>query len=295
MQQLEALRKRIESTESLLSVTRTMKTLAAVNIRHYERAVESLAVYSETIELGLQIVLRTWHDRIALAEHTLSDTLGAIIFGSEQGLAGQFNERIAAYALDRMRPLKADPRKRRVLVLGTRVIGHLEDGGQPVAEAAPVPSSLAGITSAVHEVLLEVETWRAVHDIDQILLFYNTPAAGASYEPVMQWLVPVDPAWLARLQSRPWDSRVLPTFFMDGERLLSALVRQHLFVSLYRAFAESLASENAARLAAMQAAEQNIEDRLGVLRTQHHHFRQSSITEELLDIAAGFEALTGRR
>jgi F-type H+-transporting ATPase subunit gamma len=78
---------------------------------------------------------------------------------------------------------------------------------------------------------------------------------------------------------------------MDWNRLFSSLIQQYLFVSLYRAFAESLASENAGRLASMQAAERNIEDLLEELNSQFQQQRQSSITEELLDIVAGFEAL----
>jgi F-type H+-transporting ATPase subunit gamma len=81
---------------------------------------------------------------------------------------------------------------------------------------------------------------------------------------------------------------------MDREALFSSLVREYLFVSLYRAFAESLASENASRLASMQAAEKNIEERLRELSAQYHQQRQMSITSELLDIVSGFEALTGK-
>jgi F-type H+-transporting ATPase subunit gamma len=81
---------------------------------------------------------------------------------------------------------------------------------------------------------------------------------------------------------------------MDRARLLYDLLGQYLFVTLYQALAESLASENAARLAAMQAAENNIEERLKDLRLQYNQLRQSTITEELLDIVAGFEALTGK-
>ena len=78
---------------------------------------------------------------------------------------------------------------------------------------------------------------------------------------------------------------------MPAERLLSHLVRQYLFVSLFRACAESLASENASRIAAMQAAEKNIEERLDEFQDAFNKMRQSAITEELLDIVAGFEAL----
>jgi len=81
---------------------------------------------------------------------------------------------------------------------------------------------------------------------------------------------------------------------MEWDGLFSSLIREYLFVSLYRAFAESLASENASRLASMQVAERNIEDRLVDLSAQFHQQRQSSIDEELFDLVAGFEALTGK-
>jgi F-type H+-transporting ATPase subunit gamma len=80
---------------------------------------------------------------------------------------------------------------------------------------------------------------------------------------------------------------------MDWNRLFSWLIREYLFVSLYRAFAESLASENASRLASMQVAERNIENRLDELSAQYHQQRQSAIDAELFDLVAGFEALGG--
>ena len=78
---------------------------------------------------------------------------------------------------------------------------------------------------------------------------------------------------------------------MDKYKLTSALFRQYFFVILYRACAESLKSESTSRLAAMQMAEKNITERLNELNTQFNQQRQTTITEELLDIVAGFEAL----
>jgi len=79
---------------------------------------------------------------------------------------------------------------------------------------------------------------------------------------------------------------------MEPSALLAALVRQHLFISLFRAGAESAASEHATRLAAMQAAERNIDDHLDEMNGAYRQRRQALITEELLDVVAGFEALT---
>jgi F-type H+-transporting ATPase subunit gamma len=80
-------------------------------------------------------------------------------------------------------------------------------------------------------------------------------------------------------------------FTMEKGELFSTLIREYLFVSLFRSMAESLASENAARLASMQGAEKNIEERLDELYTAFHQQRQMAITEELLDIVSGFLAL----
>lgn len=79
----------------------------------------------------------------------------------------------------------------------------------------------------------------------------------------------------------------------DDVETLRALIREYLFVSLFRACAESLASENASRLAAMQRAEKNIDELLDGLNGTFHRVRQSGIDEELFDVVASFEALAG--
>ena len=78
-----------------------------------------------------------------------------------------------------------------------------------------------------------------------------------------------------------------------GTTTLRALIREYLFISLFRACAESLASENASRLAAMQRAEKNIDELLEDLNRTFHRLRQSGIDEELFDVVSGFEALSG--
>ncbi len=98
----------------------------------------------------------------------------------------------------------------------------------------------------------------------------------------MQHLLPLDRDWLEHLGEEEWPTRMLPTFFLPWDRLFAALVREYFFVSLHRAVIQSLASENASRLAAMQAAERNIRDRIDELKTQMNRQRQNAITVELL-------------
>ncbi len=291
METLEGLKRKIRSAHELQSVVRTMKALAAVSIRQYERAVESLEQYNRTVLLGLRAVLKNRPQEAGSAREAATDHLGAIVFGSDQGMCGQLNEQIATYALDRMDELGIENNRRTILAVGDRVGSRLQGDRQPVADVFSVPSSLAGVTPSVQQVLLQILAWTQEQGIQRVELYYSEQLSGASYEPRTIRLLPVDRAWLARIEEEPWPTRVLPDFSMGWDALFSALIRQYLFVSLYRAFAESLASENASRLAAMQNAERNIDERLTELRGRFNQQRQSTITEELLDIVSGFEAL----
>lgn len=290
MQTIEPLKRKIKSAQDLLSVVKTMKVLAAVSIRQYENALESLVEYNRTVEMGLQVILKQKPEGIRIAEPVLKERLGAIIFGSDQGMVGQFNEVIARHAVREINKLQVKQKNCTVMAVGMRVISSLEEAGQPVEEFFSPPGSTAAITPAVEDLALKMEEWRSQQKIDQIVICYNRER-GASYSPHTIHLLPVDPGWFQDLVQKPWPSRTIPFFTMDWNRLFSSLIQQYLFVSLYRAFAESLASENAGRLASMQAAERNIEDLLEELNSQFQQQRQGSITEELLDIVAGFEAL----
>ncbi len=293
MELLETLNRKIEIAGELQSLVRVMKVLAAVSIREYAQAVESLVEYERTIEMGLQIAMRNRPRE--LAKPAQNKRLGAVIFGSGLGLCGKFNEQIASYAVDRMNELKIEREERTILALGERVVAPLEKEGEHVEERFYFFGNHHGITQVMQRVLIKIEEWHRQRGIDRIVVFYNRPVSQASFHPNMLYLFPLDTEWLLSLAEREWNSRSLPTFTMEWEKLFSSLIRQYLFLSLYRAFVESLASENASRLASMQMAEKNIGDKLKELRMQFYSQRQTSITLELLDIVTGFEALEGDR
>ena len=108
----------------------------------------------------------------------------------------------------------------------------------------------------------------------------------------MQRFLPLDEQWKDTLQEMPWPTKLLPQIAGAVQPTLAALINGYLFTSLFKACVESLASENASRLEAMQRAEKNISDLLEDLNKKYHRLRQSSIDEELFDVVSGFEALT---
>jgi F-type H+-transporting ATPase subunit gamma len=290
-----SLRRKIGSAGDLQSVVRSMKALAASSIGQYERSVQALTDYYRTVELGLSICFRHSASAEPMTEtNGRADvtSVGAIVFGSDQGLVGQFNEVVADFAVESLAVLPAKPQ---VWAVGERAHARLADAGLPLVGVFVVPTSVEAITPLVGQILVETEGRHNRGAITELYLFYNRPSSAAVYAPVSQRLLPLDTTWRNNLAELPWPTASLPEVMGGGTETLQALIREYLFVSLFRACAESLASENASRLAAMQRAERNIDELLEDLNGAFHRLRQSNIDEELFDVISGFEALTAHK
>jgi F-type H+-transporting ATPase subunit gamma len=287
-----SLRRKIGRAGDLQSVVRTMKGLAASSIGQYEESVQALADYARTVELGLSAC---FHEgpRPPLPAVTVKGRpnaiVGAVVFGSDQGLVGQFNDVVTDFAI---KTLAALPGKTHAWAVGDRVRVRLSEAGLPLVGLFPVPGAASGITALVAEILLETESHR---DMAELYLIHNRPTSESGYAPVGQRLLPLDERWRRELAQRPWPTKQVPEVMGAGASAVRALIREYLFVSLFRACAESLASENASRLAAMERADKNIDDLLETLHSTFHRVRQRSIDEELFDVVSGFEALTAPR
>jgi|SRR5579863_307557 len=291
----ESLRRKIGSAGDLQSVVRTMKALAASSIGQYEKSVRSLADYYRAVELGLSACFREYRPASTPAERPGSSqahAVSAIVFGSDQGLVGQFNDIIADYAI---KSLAALPGKAQVWAVGGRVHARLVDAGVPPIGLFAVPNSVQAIAPLVGQIQIESEAQRDDSGHPSLWVFHNRSLSGALYEPVGQRMLPLDAQWQRDLARVRWPSVNLPEVMGAGTTTLQALIREYLFLSLFRACAESLASENASRLAAMQRADKNINDLLDALHGDFNQLRQSSIDEELFDVISGFEALGGSR
>jgi F-type H+-transporting ATPase subunit gamma len=286
-----SLGRKINSAAELQSVVRTMKALAASSIGQYEQSVKAVADYSRSIELGLGACFREIRHQSPMMEPTTASgaaVIGAVVFGSDQGLVGKFNELVADYAL---KTLAAMPCKPQLWVVGEQVYSRLADSGLPLRALFNVPTSVQAISPLVGQLLLAYQAFDSRERVGEFYLFYNHPASGAVFAPVSQRLLPLDEVWRRQIAELPWPRPNLPEV-MGGGETLRALIREYLFVSLFRACAESLASENASRLAAMQRADKNIDELLENLHSAFHRLRQSGIDDELFDVISGYEALS---
>jgi len=287
-----SLRRKIDSAGDLQSVVRTMKALAASSIGQYEQSVSALADYYRTVEIGLGACFREsdpMGSGMAREEHVDAGTSGAVVFGSDQGLVGQFNDVIAEYAI---KALAALPGKPQVWAVGERVHARLADAGLSPAGLFAVPNSIQAIPSLIGQILVESQGRDGRDTAAELYLFYNRPESAGGYAPVGQRLLPLDQEWHRNLAEQSWPTKNLPEIVGGGRATMRALIREYLFVSLFRACAASLASENASRLAAMQRADKNIDELLARFESSFHRVRQNGIDEELFDVVSGFEALS---
>jgi F-type H+-transporting ATPase subunit gamma len=288
---MQSLSRKIAGAGDLQGVVTAMKALAASSIGQYEKAVHSLDDYYHTVELGLSACLRQAEPTQLPPHKPRKDTgpIGAVVFGSDQGLVGRFNEVIVDLALDTLKQLPG--KTKQILAVGDRVHSLLTDANFAPVSLLAVPTSVHGITPLIGQVLIEIQTARDKGEVVQVYLFHNCPKPGATYQPVHKRLLPFDREWRSKLAAMPWPTKELPQIVDGRTPALDAFISGYLFVLLFQACAESLNSENASRLSAMQRAEKNIKQILEDLNLEFHRVRQESIDEELFDVVSGFEAL----
>lgn len=285
---IASLRHKIASATELGSVVRTMKAMAASSIGQYENAVRSQDDYYRTVQLGLAACFRQnelIRDESPIAQ-TETGPNGVIVFGSDQGLVGEFNEVMVDFVIKTLAKL---PGKTVVWSVGERIQSQLTETNLTAVESFVLPNSINAITSLVGQILIEMETQREKGAVSQVYLVHNRPESGAVYAPVIQQLLPLDKLWQHNLMKLQWPTKNLPEVINNSEETLRAFIREYLFVTIFRACAESLASENASRLAAMQRAEKNINELKVDLTRTFHRLRQQEIDEELFDVLSGFE------
>jgi F-type H+-transporting ATPase subunit gamma len=285
------LRRKISGAGDLQGVVRAMKALAASNIAGFERAVTALEGYSRTIELGLAACFRNAPPAPQSAKAHKAPALGVVIFGSDQGLVGRFNEILLEFAQKELDTRAKKPA--RIWAAGDRMHSLIADSGLKPGPVLHLPSSVTAITPFVGRLLIEIGAAHQKGEVKEVVVFHNHPLTASAYEPASKRLLPLDQIWQHKLATLPWPNKCVPEVMGEVTAELDAFIRGYLFVTLFQACAESLASENASRLAAMQRAEKNIKGILEELNREYHSKRQEAIDEELFDVISGFEALKG--
>lgn len=289
-QTLERLARRSDTMQSIRGIVRTMKTMSAINAAPYEQAARSIDRWRETVLDALHAFLHCQGPLVHEGPRAFRKAL--VVIGSDHGLCGNYNELLAQEAARHM----GEDKSVRVICVGAQMEDALRgEDIWPEAVLMP-PANAQGLNRLAGELVTRLEGLQSEGRADDVAvtLIYTERGAHERQAPVSQALLPLDEALLEALARKPWPSRSLPQFTLPAPLLLAALIRNLLFATLYRAAAEALVTENAARLARMSQAEQSVDETLEELQAQTRSVRQNEITSELLDVIVGFEAIKAR-
>lgn len=284
MQSLQSLKKAIDSASNLQSIVGTMKAHASSNINQFQNAAHASMEYRKVLDMSLYVILSQEEEIIEVEKAKEGDIIH-IVFGSDHGLAGRFNERISEFTLKNIPKRESS----KIIVVGQQILQRLEFDYK-VLYSFDVPQTTDNIATKVNKLLFTIDELRNEFPIEKIILYYNKPQDNYLFVEEKEVLFPLNIADLIKSKVK-WESKSLPTYFMDKNEILSDLIRQYIFITLYRTFCYSLATENASRLSSMQSAEKNIEERIEELNYEYRRERQNSITEEINDVISGFKAI----
>lgn len=285
-QTLEQLTRQNNTLTSIRGIVSTMKTLSAINAAPYEQAAQAIEAYHETILQGFAaLAFRAGPALAAALKHPPVQRQLLIVFGSDHGLCGNYNEQLAQ--LTQQYSHKQTKQKMSVLCIGAQMHHALSDQGIKPYQLLMPPASAEGIGRLAGDIVTHIEAFSRGELLTElaVTLAFTERAEHGTRTPVLKPLLPLAKSLLQPIKQ--WPSPSLPDFTMPLDSLLSSLVRNHLFVSVFRASAEAMVTENAARLALMQQAEQSVDERLDEVKGEMTAVRQDAITTELMDIIIG--------
>jgi len=275
MEKLPRLRARIASLHELRDLMRALRALAAAHVQEAQGALAGMRQYADVVEDSIADALGL----LAAAKDTdgMSSGIGpgiVIAVCSEHGFVGALNELI----LDRAGAETDDGRQ--LVIVGRRGAMLAEERGLPVARRFPMPTHVGGVLALTRRTADYLATATSTD------IVYAAYRRGARFRVALKRVLPLEPSVFAGR----WNTG-RPLHQLPPALLLQRLAGEYLFAELTAAVMESLASENGARLAVMAAADHNIGDKLEALTRQEHALRRNAITEELLDVVTGAEAV----
>lgn len=287
MMTLAAIESQIQTARNLSSIVGTMRTLAMVNIRRFERTTLNLRQYTRTIHLALHMTTRELPPNKWRLDNDPKHCGGvAVLIGSDQGLCGPFNDRILKYG----QALWSSP-DWSLIVVGERLAQTLVASKAKISAVLNTPVSIEAITTQARELLYLIEEKRQAGACPRLEVMFNSYVSQLRYEESSVTLLPFSPRPFRNVPPDESPFRTIPQLDKEASVMLLDLLPQYFLSQLALALAESTASENAARLAAMEGANRNIDERLDDLMDQHRQRRQEEITTELADVLVGAEAL----
>jgi F-type H+-transporting ATPase subunit gamma len=284
MASLKAIRRRIASTRSTQQITRAMKLVAAARLRRAQDALLAARPYGDALTRVADSVLGS--QEIAPAEGATRDAL-IVVVGADRGLCGSYNTNLLNFADEVADRLRGESVSARFFAVGRKIREHYKRVDAPVAgeriENRPRLATIALARDLAARLLADFRSGDVV-EAGVVFSRFHSPIV---QRPTYQQLLPISAG-----DGRAPDSAPADYLFEPGrDQLVPVVLRTYLEMSVFRALLEGEASEQGARMTAMDNATNNAQDMIERLTLDMNRARQAQITRELMDIVGGAEAL----
>jgi F-type H+-transporting ATPase subunit gamma len=299
-------RNRIGSVKNIQKITRAMEMVAAARLRRAEQRIESLRPYARAIRRMTREAAEAAGGNLPnlpiLSEHDQVRRVGILLVAGDRGLAGAFNSNIVRAGVQAGRQHESDGARAVYYASGRRAASSVSFRGLELADSftgftdRPAYADARRIAESVMAAYIDDE-------VDRVEIFYNGYISPISQEVRRETLLPLQQASvLEEGDDSDEDSdsgdarsekRALVEYEPDPEEILRRLVPDYVEVSIYRALLESTASEHGARMTAMRNASENASEMIDDLTLEMNRARQAEITQEIMEVVAGAEGLTG--
>jgi F-type H+-transporting ATPase subunit gamma len=298
---------RIDSVKNIRKITRAMEMVAAARLRRAEQRIEALRPYADAIRRMTRQAAEAAGGNInlpILQEHESEDNVGILLITGDRGLAGSFNSQIIRAGSREARELEQDGKSIVYYASGRRGASSLSFRGTEPAEAFTGFSDRPSYADARRIAEKLIASYND-GEIDRVDIFYNHYVSAMTQNVTQETLLPMQQATVlgeddedgdgdseAESEDQKRDQRALVEYEPSPEEILERLVPDYVEISIYRALLESTASEHGARMTAMRSASDNAEEIIDDLTLEMNRARQAEITQEIMEVVAGAEALT---
>ncbi len=278
------LKRRIRSIRNTMQVTRAMKMVSAAKLRRSQERIVAARPYARR----MLEVLRSLASRARPGAHPLlavreERRIDLVVITADRGLCGSFNTNVYKTAVAFL--AERDGREVRLRVVGRKGRDRFRRDRAPIAaERTDLFRALSYGTAA--ELAGELMGAYAAGETDGVYVAYNEFKSMIQQRPVVERLLPIE-----RWELAPGETAHDYLYEPEPESLFAELLPRHVEVQVFRALLESVAAENAARMAAMDSATSNAADLIDSLTLKMNRVRQASITTEIIEVVSGAEAL----
>ena len=295
MDSLDSLKKDLESSKSLQSIVSTMKSIAAVNIKKYEKVALNLSKYKSNVDLGLQAILMQYPNIINYINYIEDDIKKqyenkkdvVIIIGSNQGLCGRFNDKISEFYIDNC----LNDKNQYIITIGDRIDMLIKYKNIKVDKTFSIPNSIDSIIGLVYDLFNIIESFLKVDQLGKIVVYFTSYDSKNNGNLTKKRILPFEKSYFNKLAKIKWPTNNIPYWRIDTKKLVSDFIQQYIFSNIYFTIASSMASEQKNRLFTLQGAEQNIKDHIVETNLKYNQIRQNVITSELIDVVSGAKFL----